>query len=87
MRHLTAALMAITLTTPLCHADPVGVVKESGKTAGHAVRDGAQTVGRTTRDFFKHGRRHAKRTWHSNAERTKADARRDKARVKAEANE
>ena len=49
------------------HADPIGVVKESGRTAGHSVRDGSLTVGRTVRDFFVHGPRRAKYTWKSNA--------------------
>ena len=30
-------------------------VKEAAKTGGHAARDGALTLGRTTRDFFKGG--------------------------------
>lgn len=79
-----AAVVAV--ATP-ASADPVGVVKESGKTAGHAVRDGALTVGRTTRDFFKHGPHTAKRTWKRNAAQTRADGRHDKARVKAEAHD
>ena len=68
-------------------ADPVGVVKESGRTTGHAVRDGAQTFGRTVHDFFTGGTHEAKRTWKSNAARTRADARAGGARVKREAHE
>jgi hypothetical protein len=67
--------------------DPLGVVKESGRTAGHSVRDGSLTVGRTVRDFFKKGRKGAKKTWKENAAMTRANARADKARVKAEAKE
>ena len=66
-------------------ANPVGVVKESGRTAGHAVRDGALTVGRTVRDFFKHGPHTAKRTWQRNAEMTSEEADAGGARVKQEA--
>ncbi len=68
-------------------ANPVGVVKESGRTAGHAVRDGAQTVGRTIRDFFKGGPHSAKETWKANAQRTRAEARHDKAAVEREAHD
>jgi hypothetical protein len=77
-------VLALLAATPAA-ADPVGVVKESGRTAGHAVRDGAQTVGRTVGDFFKHGPHTAKRTWQENAARTKADAHADKEHVKQEA--
>ena len=77
-------IAALVVAAP-ASADPVGVVKESGKTVGHVVRDGAKTVGRTTRDFFTHGPRTAKRTWNANADHTSAQARRDKDRVKAEA--
>lgn len=66
-------------------ANPVGVVKESGRTAGHMVRDGALTVGRTVRDFFEHGPHTAGRTWRENAARTRAEARADTKRVKYEA--
>ncbi len=68
-------------------ANPVGVVKESGRTAGHAVRDGAQTAGRTVRDFFKHGPHTAKRTWQANGARTRADARAGKERIKQQAHD
>ena len=82
-----ALALSLALAVPPAAADPGGVVKESGRTAGHAVRDGAQTVGRTVRDFFTHGPRTAKRTWKANAERTKADARADKAHVRHEAHD
>jgi len=89
MRALRASIVTFIVATGLLPtpvaADPVGVVKESGKTAGHAARDGAQTAGRTVGDFFKHGPHTAKRTWKANAARTKADAHADKARVKKEA--
>jgi hypothetical protein len=71
----------------VAHANPVGVVKESGRTAGNAVRDGVLTFGRTTRDFFTHGPRTAKRTWNANSATTKANARRHKERVRTEADE
>ena len=91
MRHLplfsSALLAAIILAAIPGRADPIGVVKESGRTTGHAVRDGAQTVGRTVRDFFKGGPHKAKRTWQGNAARTRADMRADKAAVKREAHE
>ena len=82
------AVLAVLLVgaTPVL-ADPVGVVKESGRTAGHAVRDGAKTVGRTVRDFFKHGPRTAKRTWQANADHTSSQARSDGERVREEAHD
>lgn len=88
LRTLSSVLVvaAVVAAAPV-RADPVGVVKESGRTTGHAVRDGAQTVGRTVRDFFKGGPHKAKRTWKENAARTKADARADKAAVKREAHD
>src|SRR5438093_6584316 len=49
--------------------------KEAARTGGHAARDGALTLGRTTRDFFKGGAAAAKRTWKANAARTKETAR------------
>jgi len=52
-----------------------GVVEESAKTGGHAIRDGFVTFGRTVRAFFTGGGRAAKETWHENAARTRADAR------------
>ena len=84
---LGAAMTALVLAATPGHADPVGVVKESGRTAGHSVRDGSKTFGRTVRDFFKGGPRKAKRTWKANAAQTRATARADKARVEAEAHE
>jgi len=52
-----------------------GTIEESAKTGGHAVRDGALTFGRTTRDFFTGGTAKAKKTWRANAGHTKEDAR------------
>ena len=85
MKTLFAIVATITVAASLASADPVGVVEESGKTAGHSVRDGALTFGRTTRDFFTHGPRTAKRTWRANAAKTRADAHHDAARVQSEA--
>jgi hypothetical protein len=77
---------SVLIATPIrAGADPGGVVKESGRTAGHAVRDGALTVGRTVRDFFKHGPRTAGRTWRRNAEHTSDGAHADAERVRQEA--
>ena len=81
------ALALVAISAGPAMSDPVGVVRESGRTAGHSVRDGSKTLGRTIRDFFVHGPRQAKRTWKGNAAHTRAVARADKARVKAEANE
>ena len=78
---LLVALLAVTPAS----ADPAGVVKESGRTAGHAIRDGTLTVARTVRDFFSHGPHTAKRTWRENAARTSAELHADKERVKQEA--
>ena len=85
-RSILALALAAGLTG-VAQADPGGVVKESGRTAGHAARDGTLTFGRTTRDFFTKGPRAARRTWNANAAQTKAEAKRDKARVAAEARE
>jgi hypothetical protein len=78
------ALVAVLSATPAA-ASPIGVLRESGRTVGHAIRDGALTVGRTVRDFFEHGPHTAKRTWQENAARTRADAHADGERVKQEA--
>ncbi len=72
-----ALLLAIGLGAPALADEPKKArrtVKEAAKTGGHAVRDGAVTFGRTTRDFFKGGPAAAKKTWHANAARTKAHA-------------
>ena len=82
----TVVAALVLVATPIgAGADPGGVVKESGRTAGHSVRNGALTVGRTVRDFFKHGPRTAKRTWIRNASHTSDEAHADKERVKQEA--
>jgi hypothetical protein len=75
------ALIALLAATP-ASADPIGVVKESGRTAGHAIRDGTLTVARTVRDFFTHGPSTAKRTWAQNTARTGTELHADKERVK-----
>jgi hypothetical protein len=64
-----------------------GVVEESAKTGGRAVRDGALTFGRTTRDYFTKGPNAAQRTWQANEERTKANARTGADRVESEAHQ
>jgi hypothetical protein len=84
---LVAAVGVLLLAPAFARANPVGVVRESGRTAGHAVRDSVQTVGRTIGAFFVHGPRTAKHTWKANAARTKADAHADKAAVVREARE
>ena len=84
---LVALVGVLTLAPALTLANPLGVVKESGRAAGHATRDGVLTVGRTVGAFFAHGPRTAKRTWKANAARTKADAHADKARIQAEAHD
>src|SRR5262249_10404863 len=63
-----------------------GVVEESARTGGHAIRDGFFTFGRTVRDFFTGGPRAAGETWRENADRTREDAREGAGRVPAEAN-
>jgi hypothetical protein len=78
------ALLAVLSAAP-AGASPVGVVRECGRTTGHAVRDSALTVGRTVRDFFAHGPHTAKQTWRRNAALTSADAHADAARVHREA--
>lgn len=81
---LVGCVLATTSLVPWSRAradspGPVGekvkrTVKESAKTGGHAVRDGALTFGRTTRDFFTKGPDAAKRTWKANAANTKTNA-------------
>ena len=82
---IIALVGVITLAPTLAAANPLGVVIESGKTAGHAARDGVQTVGRTIGAFFTHGPRTAKRTWNANAARTNANAHAGKSRIEWEA--
>jgi hypothetical protein len=77
------ALSAI-LAGPV-QANPVGVVKESGRTAGDAVVGSAKTLGRTIRDFFVHGPRTAGATWRANAHQTGAETRSSAERVRQEA--
>ena len=84
---IVAFVGVITLAPALAVANPLGVVKESGRAAGHAARDGVVTVGRTIGAFFAHGPRTAKRTWKANAARTRADAHADKARIEEEAHD
>ena len=74
------------VTSAPAQANPGGVVVESFRTAGHAVRNSAVTVGRTIRDFFVIGPRAAGRTWDANAAQLRGQARRDGRRVRAEAN-
>ncbi|HZP41980.1 MAG TPA: hypothetical protein VFD84_10790 [Candidatus Binatia bacterium] len=85
--HRTApALLAVVLLAAApAAANPIGVVMESGRLAGHTVRGSALTVGRTVRDFFEHGPHTAGRTWKANAARLKDNAHADKERVKREA--
>ncbi len=77
--------LALQLAAPAAWANPIGVVTESARTAGHAARNGSLTVGRTVRDFFVHGPRTAGRTWRRNARYTYAQAKADGARVRTEA--
>ncbi len=84
---VVVAAGVITLAPGLVAANPIGVVRESGRAAGHATRDGVLTVGRTIGAFFAHGPRTAKRTWKANAARTHADAHADKARIAAAAHD
>jgi hypothetical protein len=86
-KSIVAFVGVITLAPSLAIATPVGVVKESGRTAGYATRDGVLTLGRTIRDFFVHGPRTAKHTWRANAAMTKADARIGKRRIVREAHD
>lgn len=86
-RSIIAFVGIISLAPAVAAANPVGVVRESGRTAGHAVRDSVQTVGRTVGSFFVHGPRTAKRTWQANVARIKADAHADKAHVEWEAHD
>ena len=87
MRALLVVVALAFLTAPRAEAGVKDTVKESGRTAGHAVRDGVLTFGRSTRAFFTGGPQAAKRTWKANAARTKANAHTGKARIKAAAHD
>lgn len=93
MRHLrwTLLLLLALASAPARAEDSKNVVKdtikESAKTGGHAVRDGALTFGRSTRAFFKHGPKAAKRTWKANAQATKQHAKDGGRRTRAAAHE
>jgi len=63
-----------------------GVVAESARTGGHAVRDGFLTFGRTVKSFFTGGPSAARETWRENAAETKENAREGAAAVRGEAN-
>ena len=84
---LVAFVAAITSAPALVAADPGGVVRESGRTAGHAARDGVLTLHRTVGAFLTHGPRTAKYTWKANAARTNAEAHAGAARIKYEAHD
>ena len=60
MRRLLLTGLALLLATPL-HAGGGKVIVESARTGGLATRDGALTIGRTTRDFCTDGVRGATR--------------------------
>lgn len=49
-------------------------VGEAVRTGGHAARDGALTLGRSTKAFFTGGASAARSTWKENAEKTKENA-------------
>lgn len=87
----TLTLVVVLAAAPVATANSgdaaKDTVKESAKTGGHAARDGAQTFGRSTRDFFTHGPDAAKHTWKSNAARTKEDAKEGGRRTRAAAHE
>jgi len=93
LKHLSSAaalLAVVALTPPAVFAGDAGekaggVVEESAKTGGHAIRDGVLTFGRTVRDFFTGGPRAAKETWRENADQTKANARQGGRNVREEA--
>ena len=91
MRSMRSAIVALfammTLVPGLAAANPPGVVRESGRTAGYAVRDSVLTVGRTIGAFFAHGPRTAKYTWKANAALTKANAHAGGSRVRYEAHD
>jgi hypothetical protein len=88
----TVALVAVLALAPLVAtagetgAKVGGVVEESAKTGGHAIRDGFLTFGRTVRAFFTGGGRAAQETWHENAARTRENAREGGSRIEGEAN-
>lgn len=91
-RRWGAALLVggVLLASPAMGGDknvPKDTLKESARTGGHAVRDGALTVGRTVRDFFKGGPKAAKRTWKANAEQTREHAREGGRRTRTAAHE
>ena len=75
----------VSVTDGICRVHGLSDVMAGEMLEFPPAPDGAQTVGRTVRDFFKHGPRTAKRTWKGNAARTRADARTDTARLKHEA--
>jgi hypothetical protein len=88
----TVALVAVLALAPLVAtagetgAKVGGVVEESAKTGGHAIRDGFLTFGRTVRAFFTGGGRAAQETWHENAASTRENAREGGSRIEGEAN-
>jgi hypothetical protein len=87
----TVALVAVLALAPLVAtagetgAKVGGVVEESAKTGGHAIRDGFLTFGRTVRAFFTGGGRAAQETWHENAARTRENAREGGSRIEGAA--
>jgi hypothetical protein len=67
------------------HASVPGIIIESARTVADSVRDGALTLGRTTRAFVLGGPRAAEDAWYDNVEVTRERARRNAEQVRREA--
>jgi hypothetical protein len=82
-----AAIVAVAIGSGagVTHASPPGVVIQSARTVADSVRDGALTLGRTTRAFFLRGVEAAQDTWDENADVTRDRARENAERVREEA--
>jgi hypothetical protein len=82
---IPSLLLGVVAFAVPAHAGVPGVIVDSARTLAHGVRDGALTVGRTTRAFFLDGTDAAAETWDDNVELTREHARRNVDRVREEA--
>jgi hypothetical protein len=85
MRRRVPIAAALLLVAGVAHAGLPGAIIESARTLVDGVKDGAATVGETTRDYFLHGRDEAADTWHRDVDRAREHAREHRDRAMAEA--
>jgi hypothetical protein len=76
--------LVLLLGSGLAWGDPQERTKHALRSGADAVVDGAFTVGRTVRDFFRGGYHAARETWRSNANKTRHDVQKNDERMHEE---